>query len=1023
MPPKLKKSVIFFFILFFFFKSLAVFGGEISPDVRSKLSELKADEFTSCLVVMKEQVDAAQLSFKLGLQKATRKDRHQAVLRSLRSGAETSQSELIDYLNLKALDGGVREVRPFWITNAVLVEATREEIERIASRPDVDGVYENYPISLVEPVSVEKSSGNRAERERYLSAVGAREAWKMGYTGKGRLLCNFDTGVDGHHPAVSSNWRGKSGAPSSACWFDPYGSDFPKDDRGHGTHTMGIMAGVTESDTFGVAYGAQWISAAVIDRGASISETIADIISAFEWAVDPDGNPETINDVPDVINNSWGVPKGAKPACDQTFWNAIDNVECAGVVVIFAAGNEGPEPASLRTPADRISSPTNCFSVGAVDPFSFGFPVAHFSSRGPSGCDNQTIKPELSAPGVGIFSSYRNGEYRLMSGTSMATPFVSGAVAILRQYNPNATVEQIKRALLESCTDLGAEGEDNDYGHGLIDIIRALEILPKADLPNLYITGLEVNEGIPPQPGEEISLVVHLKNSGVDADAVAAELSTSDSLVHVMKGSSYLGTMASAQELSNYDSPFAVILDPAMPAGRKVEFELLLTGQHPSYVCQLSFGITVGSLPPSSIATHDVGNLVSTISNFGQYGLGDGAFNPLGGKGWIYPRDTRNRLYEGAFLIGCGPDQVSDAARDGSGRLPEDDFQALPGGELSLEIPGDLSDQDGFCRFSDLRSRNPLGVEVLQRSFAYAEAAFDDFLILQYAIKNAGDNPVENAFVGLFFDWDISRRGPNDDQMGYDSDLSLHYQFSESDGVYLSLVPLSDSRHFTFQVDNAQWLYDGFADQEKYQLLSGQVPKPISGHAAGGSQSAVTTTRDWSQLASCGPVDLLPGEKVVVSFAVVGGTSLEELRGNIAAAEYKYACMCTGIDEEEEEENVPQAFSLGQNYPNPFNPSTTIGFELKPEYRILTTPATPGEDEEPPQPQMQQIQNVYVSLTIYNIRGQLVKTLIDGELAPGRYEVVWDGTDRRGQKVASGVYLYRLTAGGSEAYRKMILLK
>ncbi|MCK4224106.1 MAG: S8 family serine peptidase [candidate division Zixibacteria bacterium] len=1023
MSPRLRKIAFFFFLIFFFFRSFIVFGGEISPDLSSKLSHLKTDEFVSCLVVMKDQTNTAQLNFKLNLQKATRKVRHQMILKSLRDKAESSQREMIDYLNQKALQGNIEEFRTFWITNAIQVTATKDAIKRIASFPDVEAIYENYPITLVNPVSVERASGNIVERERCLSAIGAREAWEMGYTGEGRLVCNFDTGVDGDHPVLFSNWRGNNGGLPSASWFDPYGSDFPKDNKGHGTHTMGIMAGISEDDTIGVAFGADWIAAAVIDQGASISQTIADILSAFEWAVDPDENPETVDDVPDVINNSWGIPPGYKPACDQTFWNAIDNVENAGVVVIFAAGNEGPDSASLRIPADRISSPTNCFSVGAVDALSFGFPVATFSSRGPSGCDNQTIKPEVCAPGVRIYSCYKDGEYRLMSGTSMATPFVAGAVAILRQYNPDATVEEIKQAFLESCTDLGPSGEDNSYGRGLINIKRALEILPEPDMPNLYLTDFYVDGGNLPQPGNQINLVVELKNTGENVDDVFAILSTTDSLVQIISDSFYLGDVDKGEEVSNLSSPFGVSFDQNMPSGRKVEFMLQITGQEPEYSSELSFSITVGSLPPFSIGDHDVGNFVFTLSNFGQYGLSDQSFNPLGGKGWVYPKNGKNNLYEAALLIGTSPDQISDGARGEDGKTPHQDFEALPGGELSIQTPGTISDQDGFCKFSDQTAENPLGLEIFQRSFAYADPTNDDYLILQYTIKNTNPNSVYDFYVGLFFDWDISLDSPDDDQIGFDPVLSLYYQFDPESEIYLCVVPLSGSPYFSNQIDNALWLYDGFSDQEKYQFLSGQVPTSIIEELATGNQITESNGRDWSQLVSGGPFDLAPEDSTVVAFAMVGGMSLDELRTNTTSAQAKYECMCTGIEEENEDNNLPAHFSLEQNFPNPFNPATTILFELKPEYQISNTPFPPRKKSESFMPQIEQISKVYTSLKIYNIRGQLVKILIEDELPPGRYKMTWDGTDEGGKKVASGIYLYRLKTPQSQTTRKMILLK
>jgi len=1024
MSRRFRKILFFLFLLFFFFKCFFCFGGEIEhgrarlgADFTSKLNLLKANEYITCLVVMKDQVNTSLVNAKLDPNLATRKIIHTTVLSALKDKAASSQLGLVDYLNQKTSDGGVKQFKTFWITNAILVTAKKEVVEKIALRPEVEIIEENYPITLVEPVSVEQAAGGAVEKERCLSAMSVREAWRMGYNGAGRLVCNFDTGVDGHHPALASNWRGNNGGSLSACWFDPLQSDFPKDDKGHGSHTMGIMVGITDDDTIGVAFGAEWIAAAVIDRGRTFSQTIADILAAFQWAVDPDGNPETVNDVPDVINNSWGIPAGFKPACDQTFWNAIDNTENAGVAVIFAAGNEGPNPSTLRTPADRISSPTNSFSVGAVDAQSFGYPVANFSSRGPSACDNQTIKPEVCAPGVNIYSCYKNGEYRLMSGTSMAAPFISGAVAILRQYNPDATVEQIKQALLESCTDLGPSGEDNNYGRGMINVKRALEILPKPNRPNLYLVDFHMNEGDAPQPGDLVNLVVDLKNSGNAVSGVSGTLSTSDSLVQLWSNSIFLGSVERDEEVSNSDSPLQVKFNQNIPSGRKVEMVLHLTGQAPLYDAEIKFTIIVGNLPPFSLGEMNVGDFIFTLSNFGQYGLGDGSFNPLGGKGFKYPRDGRDNLYEAAFLIGTNTDQVSDGARGGDGKTPGQDFEVLPGGELTIQSPGGISDQEGFCKFSDLRATNPLGLEIIQKSFAYADPVNDDYLILQYTIKNVNSLPVNNFYAGLFFDWDISLGSSGDDQIGWDSTRGVYYQFDPQSQIYLCLLPLSNGNHFAYQIDNPMWLYDGFSKQEKYQYLSGQALRSTS-QALSASEG-----KDWSQMVSVGPLTLSSQESTVVAFAVVGGTGLNELITNLSSAKAKYDGMCTGIEDDEEKPNIPSRFILSQNYPNPFNPVTVIAFELKPENPIAGASLSPEKNNESFKPQAEQFSSIPVSLRIYNIRGELVKTLLEDDLSPGRYEFTWDGTGQNGEKVASGVYLYNLQTPQSQTSRKMILLK
>ncbi len=1020
MSKKLAVAFILW-LVFFLIKAPFLFGGNISPDLERKLSRLRRNEFQSCLLVMKSQVSTAQLNHKLNLHSATRKERHEEVLKALKGEASSSQSEIINYLQEKIRQGSVKEFRTFWIANSIFLIATEEEIKKVSSRGDVETILEDYPISLVDPVSVEKSSNNQTEKERCFSAIGVREVWSMGYNGKGRLVCNLDTGVDGEHEALFSNWRGNNGGPASASWFDPYESDFPKDKKGHGTHTMGIMVGISESDTIGVAFGAQWIAAAVIDQGAGISQTISDILAAFEWAIDPDGNPETINDVPDVISNSWGIPPGFKPACDQTFWTAIDNVENAGAVVIFAAGNEGPDSSSLRTPADRITSTLNCFSVGAIDANNPDYPVASFSSRGPSGCDNQTKKPEICAPGVKVLSCYPLNQYRLMSGTSMAAPIVAGAVAILRQYNPDATVDEIKGALLESASDLGPPGEDNSYGMGLINIKKALELLPKPDFPNVYLKDFLVDQSDPLQPGDHVNIMVNLKNTGTDVERVFAILSTSDSLTQITWDSVFFGDIPKGKEVSNASYPFQVSFDENMPQGRKVNFLLNVAGCDPEYSCEFEFSITVGSLPPHSLGNHNVGNFVFTISNLGQYGLGDYSFNPLGGTGFVYPKDGSDVLYEASFLVGKSLNQVSDGARGEDGKTPGQDFEVLPEGELILTTPGTISDQDGFCIFSDQKAEDPLGLKIVQKSFSYADPENDDYLILEYCIHNISQQAVEDFYAGLFFDWNIPLGSSDDDRIGFDSTLSLYYQYDPKTNLYLSVISLGvqlESRlrnspfNFVTPIDNSLWLYDGFTEQEKYLFLSGQV-----------ATNSDSEEKDWSQITSCGPFSLAPQESIVVAFAVVGGEGLGEFQANVFSSMEKYQSMTTDIENEDDSNNLPENFCLGQNYPNPFNPSTTIPFELRVESKeSRVSPPSPSY-QKLCSGRMQELSPIHGSLKIYNIRGQLVKTLFEGELPAGRYELLWDGKNESGAEVTSGVYLYRLKTGQGTITRMMILLK
>jgi subtilisin family serine protease len=498
---------------------------------------------------------------------------HSQVVEDLMAASTVSQADFVAALEN---DSKISNFETYWIANIIKVTGDSVELEMLAQRPDIEEVIGNWPIELIAPVEIHENMIVDAGHTAGLDAIEAPQVWALGLDGSGSLVCNFDTGVDGDHAALLSKYRGNNGGEADACWFDPYShTDYPLDNNGHGTHTMGTMVGSVDGDTVGVAPGAQWIAAAVVDRGGGIQQTISDILAAFQWAADPDGDPSTSDDVPDVVNNSWGIPMGYYPSCEATFWEAIDNLEAAGVVCIFAAGNEGPNPGTLRIPADRISSEFNSFSVGAVDANDPAFPIASFSSRGPSGCDNQTIKPEISAPGVAVRSTRRNGGYILMSGTSMAAPHVAGAVAILRQFNPQATPNEIKQALMNSARDLGQPGEDNDYGWGMIDIGRSLDYMPTPQNPfPVVVSTIIAGDGLA-LPGGNFHLNIAIGNLGNFASNIIAHLSASDPRVDILSGDMIFGPLGEDDTINvnGWDIHFS----DELSSGEQVIFDLDLT--------------------------------------------------------------------------------------------------------------------------------------------------------------------------------------------------------------------------------------------------------------------------------------------------------------------------------------------------------------------------------------------------------------------------------------------------------------
>ncbi|MBU0640695.1 MAG: S8 family serine peptidase [Planctomycetes bacterium] len=463
-------------------------AGDIDNGLKRILDGRAADETVSVIVYLSEQVDLRTTKAGLDSRQATLQERHELVVRSLQSIASATQGNLVARLEQLQNDGYVQAFQPFWIDNSIRVDATKETIEKLAARLDVGTIYYNYEIESLKPVplpTTETITGSRGP-EIGVEAVRAPEVWSMGFTGEGILVATLDTGVDGNHPALASRWRGVAdpryaGNPEWA-WFDPVThTNFPQSFGAHGTHTMGSVCGGAPGDEIGVAPGAQWIHAGVIDR-VSIEQTIADAKAAFQWLLDPDEDPSTNWDVPAVCSNSWRLATyHGYPPCWDEFWGYLDACEAAGIVILFSAGNEGSAAQTIGRPPDRATTEYMCCAIGAIDANDPNWPIAGFSSRGPSYCTpggEMAIKPELTAPGVSVRSSVPGGGYESSgwSGTSMASPHVNGVVALVRQACPDLTPQQVLQILYDTAHDLGPAGNDNDYGFGMVDAYEAVQM-------------------------------------------------------------------------------------------------------------------------------------------------------------------------------------------------------------------------------------------------------------------------------------------------------------------------------------------------------------------------------------------------------------------------------------------------------------------------------------------------------------------------------------------------------------------
>ncbi len=433
----------------------ALRAGGISPSLQAYLASVSPRDtvpviirFDSAVALKPPPGDRADLP-------AHRRE----LVEGLRGQAVTAQAPLLGYFS----QARIQRYRSLWISNSLAAGVPAWRVPEIAAMAGVREVGLDSVLRLGDAASAAVSPVGWN-----LNALHVPDLWDMGIEGQGVVVASLDSGVDVRHADLAPRYRGGGNS-----WYDPHGQHAtPHDANGHGTQVMGLILGGDAGGTaIGVAPGARWIAAKIFDDAGQAS--LSDIHLSFQWVLDPDGTPAT-DDAPDIVNNSWDL-LGSTNLCLDEFQADLAALWSAGMAVVFAAGNDGPAPATSLSPANDPS----VFPVGAVTD---GLTVALFSSRGPSACDGG-IFPAAVAPGVSLltadltFGGLFPQATTYVSGTSFAAPMASGVLALLRAAFPREGADGLLAVLRQSAEDLGTVGPDNDYGHGLVDALQAYVLL------------------------------------------------------------------------------------------------------------------------------------------------------------------------------------------------------------------------------------------------------------------------------------------------------------------------------------------------------------------------------------------------------------------------------------------------------------------------------------------------------------------------------------------------------------------
>jgi len=788
----------------------------------------------------------------------------------------------------------------------------------------------------------------------YLNSVNAFAAWDI-HTGDTNVVIGItDTGVDIDHEDLAGNIKYNYDDPVNGIDDDndgftdnfrgwdmgDYDNNPQADVNDHGVWVSGLAAASTDNATgiAGTGFDCRFLPVKISNQDDMINTGYEGIVYAADHGCN-------------IINCSWGG-KVYSPFEQDIINYATFN---RNALVIAAAGNDGAEinmyPACYE----------NVLSIAGTN-----------ASDHLAGGSSYGIYTDICAPATSTYTTGNdNTYYTPYFGTSFSCPIAAGCAGIVRSYFPELSALQAGEKLRSTAYLLDTIPANTGYagllGSGRIDLYKALTetSMPSVRFEDVVFTDDDDDLFL----ADDIVYIKGIfKNYLATTSALYTTLSSSSPYISITGSSDYIGTLTMMGETDNYNDPFELNILSSVPWDQTIRLRLdLVDGEDYSAFQMMEFTAN------ASYMDIDTNNITATITSEGRIGYNDSPY--LYGNGFLFENGT-TMLYEGGLMVGASIDQVSDCVRG------EDDFCIISRAQKT-PVPA-ISDMEITCTYNDENSGYPMGVEILQKTYAWDTEDNKDFIFIEYNIVNTSDETLEDIHAGIFADWDVMEFTLN--RISYDEERRLSYCYYTGNGsCYAGMKLLSSEMINHFAIDNISGggpngfdITNGFSTMEKWQSLSS------SWHTAGTEGSG----NDIADVISSGPYTLFAGDTATILFALLAGESLYDLQNSADAAQELYDSLFTGIP-------ALHSVSGGYNiniFPNPAN------YELKITAKIS--------------------QRSEADVNITDNSGDLVMVIERNTLMQGKYKYNIDISSFSG-----GIYYVNLKTPDTVISKKLIITR